>query len=39
MIVHKSKEEWVQKALKEISKIDSVVGNPVIIRIEEINQG
>jgi len=39
MIVHKSKEEWVQNALKQISKIDSVVGNPVIIRIEEINQG
>ncbi|MDA3918796.1 MAG: homoserine dehydrogenase [Deltaproteobacteria bacterium] len=39
MIVHKAKEEWVQKALKEISKIDSVVGNPVIIRIEEIDQG
>ena len=38
MIIHKSKEEWVQKALKEISKIDSVVGNPVIIRIEEIDQ-
>ena len=39
MIIHKSKEEWVQKALKEISKIDSVVGNPVIIRIEEMDQG
>jgi homoserine dehydrogenase len=39
MIVHKAKEEWVQKALKEISNIDSVVGSPVIIRIEEIDQG
>ncbi|MEN8210530.1 MAG: homoserine dehydrogenase [Thermodesulfobacteriota bacterium] len=39
MIVHKAKEEWVQKALKEISNIDSVVGSPVIIRIEENDQG
>jgi len=38
MIVHKAKEEWVQNALKQISRIDSVVGEPVIIRIEEIIQ-
>ncbi len=35
MIVHKAKEAWVQQALKQIEKIDSVVGTPVIIRIEE----
>ncbi len=39
MIIHKTKEQWVQKALKQISKTDSVVGNPVIIRIEEMDQG
>jgi homoserine dehydrogenase len=38
MIVHKAKEAWVQHALKQIAKIDSVVGKPVIIRIEEIIQ-
>ncbi len=35
MITHTAKEAWVQNALKEISKTDSVVGNPVVIRIEE----
>ena len=39
MIIHKTKEQWVQKALKQISKTDSVVGDPVIIRIEEMDQG
>jgi len=34
MIVHKAKEAWVQKALQEISLVDSIVGSPVIIRIE-----
>ncbi|WP_299982335.1 homoserine dehydrogenase [Desulfobacula sp.] len=36
MITHMAKEAWVQHALKEISKTDSVVGRPVVIRIEEI---
>jgi len=35
MISHIAKEAWVQKALKEISKTNSVVGSPVVIRIEE----
>ena len=35
MIIHEAKEAWVQQALKQIEKIDSVVGSPVIIRIEE----
>jgi len=35
MITHNAKEAWVQHALKQISNIDSVVGSPVIIRIEE----
>lgn len=38
MITHTAKEEWVQKALGLISKTDSVVGDPVIIRIEETSQ-
>ncbi|MCP3876295.1 MAG: homoserine dehydrogenase [Desulfobacteraceae bacterium] len=38
MITHIAKEAWVQKALKEISKTDSVVGDPVVIRIEEAAQ-
>jgi homoserine dehydrogenase len=35
MISHLAKEAWVQNALKQITKTDSVVGDPVIIRIEE----
>ncbi len=35
MITHVAKEAWVQKALAEISKTDSVIGEPVVIRIEE----
>ena len=35
MITHTAKEAWVQNALGEISKTDSVVGDPVVIRIEE----
>lgn len=35
MITHLAKEAWVQKALKAISETDSVVGDPVVIRIEE----
>ena len=38
MITHTAKEEWVQNALALISKTDSVVGDPVIIRIEETSQ-
>ncbi|WP_457553404.1 homoserine dehydrogenase [Desulfobacula sp.] len=38
MITHIAKEEWVQKALKQILKTDSVVGDPVVIRIEETDQ-
>jgi len=38
MITHKAKEAWVQNALSEISKTDSVVGDPVVIRIEETDQ-
>jgi homoserine dehydrogenase len=35
MISHLAKEAWVQNALKQITKTDSVVGDPVVIRIEE----
>lgn len=35
MITHLAREAWVQKALKQISTADSVVGDPVVIRIEE----
>jgi len=35
MITHTAKEAWVQKALSQISKTDSIVGDPVVIRIEE----
>ncbi|CCK80663.1 homoserine dehydrogenase [Desulfobacula toluolica] len=35
MITHIAKEASVQDALIKISKIDSVVGSPVVIRIEE----
>jgi homoserine dehydrogenase len=35
MITHTAKEAWVQKALSEISKTDSVVGDPIVVRIEE----
>ena len=35
MITHIAKEAWVQKALKQILKTDSVVGRPIVIRIEE----
>jgi len=35
MITHTAKEAWVQKALNEISKTDSVVGDPIVVRIEE----
>ena len=38
MITHKAREAWVQKALKQINEIDSVLGSPVIIRIEEMVQ-
>lgn len=38
MITHRAKEEWVQTALDEISQSDSVVGAPVVIRIEETQQ-
>ena len=38
MITHIAKEAWVQKALKQISKTDSVVGRPIVIRIEETDQ-
>ena len=38
MITHIAKEAWVQCALKKISKTASVVGDPVVIRIEEIVQ-
>jgi homoserine dehydrogenase len=38
MITHIAKEAWIQRALKQISKIDSIVGDPVVIRIEEIVQ-
>ncbi|MCG8568063.1 MAG: homoserine dehydrogenase [Desulfobacterales bacterium] len=35
MITHTAKEEWVQKALGQIKTTDSVVGDPVVIRIED----
>jgi len=35
MITHIAKEQWVQTALGQITATDSVVGNPVVIRIEE----
>ena len=38
MITHIAKEARVQRALKQISKTDSVLGDPVVIRIEEIGQ-
>ncbi|MBT6339297.1 MAG: homoserine dehydrogenase [Desulfobacula sp.] len=38
MITHIAKEAWVQKALKQISKTDSIVGDPIVIRIEEMDQ-
>ena len=38
MITHKAKEAWVQQALKQINEVDSVLGSPVIIRIEEMVQ-
>ena len=38
MIIHQAKEAWVQKALKQIEKIESIVSNPVVIRIEQMNQ-
>ena len=38
MISHMAKEAWVQQALKQISKTDSVVGDPIVIRIEETAQ-
>ncbi|MBU0465972.1 MAG: ACT domain-containing protein, partial [Proteobacteria bacterium] len=38
MITHIAKEAWVQGALKQISKTDSVVGDPILIRIEETDQ-
>ncbi|HCY86449.1 MAG TPA: homoserine dehydrogenase, partial [Desulfobacteraceae bacterium] len=38
MITHMAKEEWVQTALAKISATDSVVGAPVVIRIEEDEQ-
>ncbi|MCP4023652.1 MAG: homoserine dehydrogenase [Desulfobacteraceae bacterium] len=38
MITHVAKEEWVQKALNEISTGKSILDRPVVIRIEETNQ-
>jgi homoserine dehydrogenase len=38
MITHIAKEAWVQQALKQILKTDSVVGEPIVIRIEETDQ-
>lgn len=35
MITHLAKEENAQKALKEISTLDSIMDQPVVIRIEE----
>lgn len=35
MITHMAKEEWVQEALTQIAATDSVVGDSVVIRIEE----
>ncbi len=38
MITHRAKELWVQTALSKIAASDSVVGEPVVIRIEEDDQ-
>ncbi len=38
MITHQAKERWVQKALAKIAATDSVVGDPVVIRIEDDEQ-
>ena len=38
MITHTAKEEWVQNALKKIDQAQAVVGEPVVIRIEENTQ-
>lgn len=38
MITHIAKEAWVQTALKQISMTDCVVGDPIVIRIEETEQ-
>ncbi len=35
MITHIAREAWIQTALRRISDTDSVVGDPVVIRIEE----
>ena len=35
MTTHTAKEAWVQLALKQISKTDSIIGDPIVIRIEE----
>jgi homoserine dehydrogenase len=35
MITHTAKEKWVQTALTRIAATDSIVGDPVVIRIEE----
>jgi homoserine dehydrogenase len=35
MITHTAKEEWVQAALARISATDCVVGDPMVIRIED----
>ncbi len=38
MITHTAKEQWVQTALGQITATDSVVGKPIVIRIEEESQ-
>ncbi|WDP89043.1 MAG: homoserine dehydrogenase [Desulfobacter sp.] len=38
MITHQAKEHWVQTALDQISATDTVVGTPVVIRIEDDEQ-
>ncbi len=38
MITHQAKENWVQTALAAIADSDSVVGKPVVIRIEDDDQ-
>jgi predicted DNA-binding protein (MmcQ/YjbR family) len=35
MITHMAKEEWIQTALTQITATDSVVGDSIVIRIEE----
>ncbi len=35
MITHTAKEQWVQAALKKIAATEYVVGDPMVIRIEE----